>query len=98
MSHYMVEFELPQEMTEEFMLKVPAQRSKINELMEQGKILSYALAMDRQKLWCIVDGQTEYDVIATIAEFPLINYMQPTISELMFNNVVSFRMPMFSLN
>ncbi|WP_266369281.1 muconolactone Delta-isomerase family protein [Tellurirhabdus rosea] len=98
MSQFMIEFDLPQEMTEEFMLKIPAQRIKVNELMESGTILSYSLSMDRQKLWCVIKAQTEIDVMNIIEEFPLIDYMEPTISELMFNNIVSLRMPLFSLN
>lgn len=93
----MVEFTLA-EMDAAFMAKIPAQRAKINEMMEQGRILSYSLSADRAKLWCIVNGDSEFEVLETIAEFPLINYMKPDISELMFNNVVSLRVPMFSLN
>ncbi|RCR68132.1 muconolactone Delta-isomerase family protein [Larkinella punicea] len=98
MSQFMVEFDLPVDMTEEFTVKIPLQRLKVNELMESGKLLSYALSLDRQKLWCVVKAQTEFDVMAIISEFPLISYMDPTITELMFNNIVSLRMPLFSLN
>ena len=94
----MVEFDLPVDMTEEFTVKIPLQRLKVNELMESGKLLSYALSLDRQKLWCVVKAQTEFDAIEIISEFPLISYMDPTITELMFNNIVSLRMPLFSLN
>ncbi|ARK10241.1 muconolactone Delta-isomerase family protein [Fibrivirga algicola] len=97
MSQFMVEFSLAN-MDAAFMAKVPEQRAKINELMEQGHILSYSLAADRSKLWCIVNADSELDVLETIASFPLIDYMKPEISELMFNNVVSLRVPMFSLN
>ncbi len=98
MSQFMVEFDLPVNMTEEFTVKIPLQRLKVNELMESGKLLSYALSLDRQKLWCVVKAQTEFDAIEIISEFPLISYMDPTITELMFNNIVSLRMPLFSLN
>jgi muconolactone delta-isomerase len=98
MSQFMVEFDLPVDMTEEFTAKIPLQRLKVNELMENGKLLSYALSYDRQKLWCVVKAQTEFDAIEIISEFPLISYMDPTITELMFNNIVSLRMPLFSLN
>ncbi|HEY0111207.1 MAG TPA: muconolactone Delta-isomerase family protein [Fibrella sp.] len=97
MSQFMIEFSLSN-MDEAFMAKIPAQRAKINELMEQGHILSYSLAADRSKLWCIVNADSELEVMETIANFPLIDYMKPDISELMFNNVVSLRVPMFSLN
>ncbi|WP_027303067.1 muconolactone Delta-isomerase family protein [Rudanella lutea] len=98
MSQYMVEFALPAEMNEEFVQKIPAQRLKVNELMESGKMLSYSLSADRQKLWCILKVDSELEVMEVIAQFPLIQYMDPTISELMFHNMVAARIPLFSLN
>ncbi len=98
MSQFMVEFMLPDVMSEDFVATIPQHRLKINELMKEGKITSYSLAADRTKLWCIIRAETEYEVMAIIADFPLIEYLEPTISELMFNNMVAFRMPLFSLN
>ncbi|GAA4456558.1 hypothetical protein GCM10023189_26010 [Nibrella saemangeumensis] len=98
MSQFMVEFDLPHEMPEEFIMRIPQQRLKVNELMEDGKIMSYALSMDRQKLWCVVKADTEFEVLEIIGEFPLIGYMEPAVSELLFNNVISARIPLFSLN
>lgn len=94
----MVEFDLPVEMNQEFMQKIPAQRQKVNELMETGKMLSYSLSADRQKLWCILRVESELEVMELIADFPLISYMKPTINELMFHNMVAARIPLFSLN
>lgn len=95
----MVEFVLPDAMTEDFIAKVPRQRLKINQLMETGKITAYSLAADRSKLWCIVKADNEFDVMEIISEFPLIDFMHPTISELMFNNTATaIKLPMFSLN
>jgi hypothetical protein len=98
MSQYMIEILLPSFMSEEFMEKIPAQRKKINELMEQGRLMSYALGEDYSKLWCVVRAETEFDAMSLISEFPLIDFMEPSISKLMFNNVVAMRLPMFSLN
>ena len=98
MSQFMVEILLPSFMSEDFKEKIPAQRKKINELMEQGRLMSYALADDYSKLWCVVRGETEFEVMSLISEFPLIDYMEPNINKLMFNNVVAMRLPMFSLN
>lgn len=94
----MVEIQLPAFMSEDFKEKIPAQRKKINELMEQGRMMSYALADDYSKLWCVVRAETEFEVMSLISEFPLIDYMEPKINKLMFNNVVAMRLPMFSLN
>ncbi len=98
MSQFMVEIELPVVMTEDFAKKIPAQRQKVNELMEQGSLVSYALTSDRTKLWCVVKAKSEIEVMTIVSEFPLIDYMSPTITELMFNNIVALRLPLFSLN
>lgn len=98
MSQFMVEFDLPGEFSEIFMAKIPQQRMKINEFLEEGKIQSYALSMDRQRLWCVVNANTEIEVMQIIGEFPLIDYMKPYITELMFNNAVVLKVPAFSLN
>jgi muconolactone delta-isomerase len=98
MSQFMVEIQLPSLLTEEFVSKVPAQRQMVNDLMEQGTLMSYALTADRTKLWCVVKAESEIEVMSIVSEFPLIDYMSPTISELMFNNVVALRLPLFSLN
>lgn len=95
----MVEIILPDEMTEEFIAKIPRQRLVINQLMEKGKITSYSLSSDRTKLWCVIKAESEFDVLEIISEFPLIDFMQPTVSELMFNNTATaVKLPMFSLN
>lgn len=96
MMQFMVEFELP-DFTADFMALVPLQRLKINELLEAGKLNAYSLAMDRSKLWCIVNADTEETVYHIIGDFPLIGYMKPTVYPLMFNNSVT-RVPSFSLN
>ncbi|HLL95136.1 MAG TPA: muconolactone Delta-isomerase family protein [Spirosoma sp.] len=98
MSQYMVEFDLPAVMDEGFTNRIPAQRLKVEELMEKGFLLSYSLSADRQKLWCIVKAESETDVMESVAEFPLIKYMTPIITELMFHNMVAARIPLFSLN
>jgi muconolactone delta-isomerase len=98
MSQFMVEIQFPSEITEDFARKIPAQRQKVNELMEQGTLMSYALTADRSKLWCVVKAENEIEVMTIVSDFPLIDYMSPTISELMFNNMVALRLPLFSLN
>jgi muconolactone delta-isomerase len=98
MSQFMVEIQFPAVITEDFAKKIPAQRQKVNELMEQGTLMSYALTSDRSKLWCVVKAESEVEVMTIVSDFPLIDYMSPTISELMFNNMVALRLPLFSLN
>ncbi len=98
MSQFMVEFELPNPFPENLIIKIPAQRKVVNQLLEDGKMQSYALSMERDRLWCVVNADDELEVMRIIGEFPLIDFMQPTITELMFNNAVVMRVPSFSLN
>lgn len=98
MNQYMVEFDLPTVIDEDFASQIPAQRLKVEEMMSQGFLLSYSLSVDRQKLWCIFKADSELEVLESIAQFPLIKYMTPMITELMFHNMVTTRIPLFSLN
>ena len=98
MSQFMVEFELPNPFPEQLIIKIPSQRLVVNQLLEDGKIQSYALSIERDRLWCVVNAEDELKVMRIIGEFPLIDYMRPTITELMFNNAVVMRVPSFSLN
>jgi len=93
----MVEFELPEEMTEEFLSLIPHQRKVINQMLMQGKIKSYSLANDRSKLWAVIVAESEFEVMDIIAGWPLGDYMIPEISDLMFHNASEMVMQ-FSLN
>lgn len=83
---YMVEFELPDELTEDFLARIPRQRLVVGELMTEGVIRSYSLALDRSMLWVIVEAESEFEVMEVIAQLPLSDYMQPFVSELFFHN------------
>ncbi len=98
MSQFMIAFELPNPFPEELILKIPEQRAVVNRLLEAGKLQSYALSMERDRLWCVVNAEDELEVMQIIGEFPLIDFMQATITELMFNNAIVMRVPSFSLN
>lgn len=93
----MVEFELPEELTPEFMKLVPQQRSEINKLFAEGKLRTYSLALDRSVLWAVFLAESEFEILEIIADFPLAEYMTPYISELMFHNNESMIMQI-SLN
>lgn len=93
----MIEFELPDELTEDFMALIPEQRMVVNQMMSEGKLKSYSLAMDRSVLWVIVEATSEFEVMEIIAQMPLCDYMQPYVSELMFHNGAEINSP-FSLN
>ncbi len=94
---FMVEFELPETMTEEFLALIPQQRYVINNMLVEGSIKSYSLSMDRSRLWAIVAAKSEFEVMEIISRMPLSDYMTPNVSELMFHNASEVLMQ-FSLN
>jgi len=94
---FMIEFDLPQTFDEEFMALIPKQRYIINTMLADGRVKAYSLSMDRSKLWTIMTGTSEFEVMENIAQLPLSEYMSPNISELMFHNT-SDAVMQFSLN
>ncbi len=98
MACYMVEFEIAEPYSPSFMAKIPMQKTVVDELMEDGKIISYALSENRERLWMIVAAENDFEVLDIINEFPMINDMTYSITHLMFNHAGAFHVPAFSLN
>lgn len=94
---FMVEFDLPEQFTEEFMALVPKQRYVINQMLVEGIVQNYSLSTDYSKLWAIMLSETEFELMEQLARFPLIDHMTPRISQLMFHNTAMEAMQ-FSLN
>ena len=95
---YMVEFDLPDVMTEEFAALVPQQRSRVNRWMERGVITSYSLSADFKRLWAIVIAKSEEDVTQVMRSLPLTKYMEFTTHQLMFHNSLAMALPAISMN
>lgn len=94
---FMIEFDLPDAPDEEFFSLVPRQRYVINNLMAEGRVKAYSLALDRSRLWVIAEADSEFEVMEMISDMPLSPYMTPQVSELMFHNTYDILVP-FSLN
>lgn len=94
---YMVEFTLPELLTEEFVQLIPEQRRKTDELLADGVIKSYSLALDRSRLWVIMTADSEFDALHVLLDLPLTHHMTPEISELAFHNSEEMALH-FSLN
>lgn len=98
MNTYMVVIQLPEEMTEKFLRLIPQQRAQIDKLMDESKIIQYALAGDRSQLWVTVSASTLKAAQDIINTFPLRAYMQPTFVELAFYNSISTELPKLIMN
>lgn len=77
---------MPQEMIE----LVGAQRDKVDELIFEGEILSYTLSRNRERLWIVVETETEDDAFDIISELPLTKFMKVDIHPLMFHDSADF--------
>lgn len=98
MNQYLVDFDLPLELNDEFIQLIPDQRRQIDELMANGIVLSYALAIDRSKVWATVNAESAEEVQEILNSMPLIHFMEPVIYELEFYNATGNGLPAISLN
>jgi muconolactone delta-isomerase len=94
---FMVEFQLPPVLTEDFIRLIPRQREYVTFLLAEGKLKSYSLSMDRSRLWAVFSARNEFEVLEAIAQFPLADYMTPKIMELAFHNAQDMVLQ-FSMN
>lgn len=97
LKQYMVEFDVPQPITEDFLSMIPEQRASLDDLFASGKLLSYTVAADRSRVWAVMIAESESELLAYIDELPMTPYMDFDYNELMFYNTVHL-LPAMSLN
>lgn len=95
---FMVDFTMPRELSEPFVQLIPEQRSIVNRLLNQGKILSYALSLEESKLWAVFSVNSPNELRDILESLPLTEYMQYTVAELTFYNASHPFTPAFSMN
>lgn len=98
MNSYMVDIDLPEELTPEFMNLIPYQRAYITKMMKKGNIANYSLSFDRQKLWVVVKAESSFEVKQIISDFPIFNYIRFDIHNLLFHDTNSITTPQMWLN
>jgi len=96
--NFLIDIQLNDTFKPEFLALIPDQRKTINNLMNEGIIHSYSLAIDRSKLWVVMETENEKQVMDALASFPLIKFMNPEIHELAFHDSIHSGFPHLSLN
>ena len=96
--HFMVDFTLPEVLTEEFMNQIPFQRAIVDRFFKEGKLVNYSLSLENSKIWAVFNANSEMNVMDMIADLPLTPFMQVEISMLTFYNSVHQEMHNFSMN
>lgn len=95
---FMVDFTLPETLTEDFMEKIPHQRAKVNRLFREGKLVNYALSLETSRMWAVFNANSEWEVKEMLATLPLTKYMDVRVSTLTFYNALEEEIPVFSMN
>ena len=98
MSYFLVELELPQPLPAALIAVIPEQRVQVEALMQDQKLLSYALAADRSKVWAVLEAEDLAEVRSLVSAFPVLRFARPSITELAFYNAPRFAFPAISLN
>ena len=94
----MVDFTLPQILSEDFLKLIPQQRSKVNKLFREGKLVNYALSLDHSKMWAVLNANDVKDVEELLFQLPLTRFMKFDVRMLTFFNSVGAEAPVFSMN
>ncbi len=98
MTEFMVDIDLFDADSAEFIQLIPRQRAVVNAMMYEGKIVQYSVSLDRTRLWMIMIARDEHQVVDYLNEFPLSRFMDFTIHPLMFSNSAHQTFSQISLN
>jgi len=97
-SQFMVNFVIPTEIPQDFLELLPYQEMVVDRYLEEGKLINYALSMDRRQLWAIFNANSEMEVLEMIIDFPLTEFMKVEISPLTQFQTTDFPFLKFSMN
>ena len=85
-------------MDEEFMKLVPQHRVYINDLIDKSTIDYYAVSMETQRSWIIINALDKKEVEEYLAKSSLHNYWTIEIDELFVYDSQAYRLPALQLN
>lgn len=82
----------------EFLALLPHHRYRVDQLIRQGRILSYTVAADRSTIWMTVLATSETDAMDLLASLPLAPLLSPDIQPALFFDSQAIRLPQLSPN
>ncbi len=95
---FQVHITLPEFFTKRFASLIPAQRERVNQLMDARVILNYALDMDRANLWITMQARNQNEIMDVLATFPIIKFVKLEIFELAFFDSAPMGLPELIMN
>lgn len=94
---YIVTFEVFYPMDDELLELIPKQQEAIKKLFLKGAFQSYSLNKEKDKLWAIVQVDSEIELIQIIDSLPMAGFMSYEYDELIMHNS-AFMLPSISMN
>lgn len=94
----MVNFTMPDLLSQDFLDLIPFQRMVVNKFFEEGKLLNYSLSLESGKIWAIFSANSELDVMSFVSDLPLTPFMEMDIHSLSFYSDSKTHIPKFSMN
>ncbi|MBS1600734.1 MAG: hypothetical protein JST75_21115 [Bacteroidetes bacterium] len=85
-------------MDDEFMTLVPAHRTYINKLIEDGVIDQYVVSMESQQVWITFTAEDKIAVDRYLSKSPIYRYWTYDIDELFLFDGQHYRLPAVKLN
>ena len=99
LKQYMVVFTLPpQPFNDLFVSLISEQRQMVNQLLQEGKMLNYALSLENSKLWTVFSVESETELLELVSALPLTDFMLVHINELTFFQSANAFASTFSVN
>ena len=94
----MVTLAFPAYLTNDFVALIPKQRAVIIRLLTRGKLASFSLNERRTQGWMIVNAKTAEDVEKIVRSFPLYDYFDFEIDELILHDTAFLGLPKVVMN
>ena len=85
-------------MDDDFMTMVPPHRIYVNSLIEKSIIEYYAVSMETQRCWILVNADSKKSVKEILQKSPIYKYWEFEIDELFVYDSQTYRLPALQLN
>ncbi len=93
----MADLRLPDEITSAFVDLMPQQRAVVDQFLQEGVLVNYAVSLEDARAWAVFNANSEMEVLEFLAQFPLTPFMEVEVSQLSTYNTTTGS-PAFSLN
>ena len=94
---FMVDFTLINKFNDDLSNFLPYQKTVVKKYFSQGKLLNYALSLEKSKAWAIFSAPSMKEVIKLVIDFPMTRFTKYEIIKLSQYNISTSKHE-FSLN